>query len=103
VKLQEPIQVLCRSMQHTLDAMLRVLTAQLSSDEEMLTQLTILTARMAGDEMVGLPERLRWYSASVLGLLNHLDGFPSAGRIFQWLGMDEKVRSLLERQEGSRV
>lgn len=102
MKVQEPIQVVCRSMQHTLDAMLQVLTAEPPSDETMLMQLTMLTARMAGEEKVGLPERLRWYSASVLGLLNDLDGFPSTGRIFHWLGMDEKVRSLLERQEGSR-
>lgn len=102
VEVHEPFQVLCRSMQHTLEAMLQVLTTEALSDETMLMQLTLLTARMAGKEKVGLPERLRWYSASVLGLLNHLDGFPSAGRIFQWLGMDEKVRSLLERQEGSR-
>ena len=102
VKVQEPIQVLCRSMQHTLDAMLQVLTAKPPSDETKLMLLTMLNARMAGEEKVALPERLRWYSASVLGLLNHLEGFPSAGRIFQWLGMDEKVRSLLERQEGSR-
>ena len=88
-------------MQHTLEAMLQVLTTEALSDETMLMQLTLLTARMAGKEKVGLPERLRWYSASVLGLLNHLDGFPSAGRIFQWLGMDEKVRSLLERQESA--
>ncbi|GAB7335512.1 hypothetical protein MBLNU13_g07860t1 [Cladosporium sp. NU13] len=102
VKVQEPIQVLCRSTQHTLDAMLQVLTAEPQSDETILMQLTMLTMRMTAEEKVGLPERLRWYSASVLGLLNHLDGFPSAGRIFQWLGMDEKVRSLLERQEGTR-
>jgi hypothetical protein len=102
VKLQEPIKVLCRSTQHTLDAMLQVLTAEPPSDETMLMQLTMLIMRMTAEEKVGLPERLRWYSASVLGLLNHLEGFPSAGRIFQWLGMDEKVRSLLERQEGSR-
>ena len=89
-------------MQHTLDAMLQVLTAKPPSDETKLMLLTMLNARMAGEEKVALPERLRWYSASVLGLLNHLEGFPSAGRIFQWLGMDEKVRSLLERQEGSR-
>jgi hypothetical protein len=101
VKVQEQIQVLCRSTQHTLDAMLQVLTAEPPSDETMLMQLTMLTVRMAGKEKVGLTERLRWYSASVLGLLNHMDGYPSAGRIFQWLGMDEKVRSLLERQEGS--
>jgi predicted nucleic acid-binding Zn-ribbon protein len=101
VELQEPIQVLCRSTQHTLDAMLQVLTAEPPSEETMLMQLTMLTMRMAAEEKVGLPERLRWYSASVLGLLNHLDGFPSAGRIFQWLGIDEKVRSLLERQEGN--
>lgn len=102
VKVQEPIQVLCRSMQHTLDATLQVLTAEPPSDETILMQLTMLTARMAGEENVGLPERLRWYSASLLGLLNHLDGFPSAGRIFQWLGMNEKVRSLLARQESGR-
>lgn len=101
VKVQEPIQVLCRSALHTLDAMLQVLTAEPQSDETMLMQLTMLTMRMTAEEKVGLPERLRWYSASVLGLLNNLDGFPSAGRIFQWLGMGEKVRSLLERQEGS--
>lgn len=101
VKVQEPIQVLCRSTQHTLDAMLQVLTAEPRSDETMSMQLTMLTMRMTAEEKVGLPERLRWYSASVLGLLNHLDGFPSAGRIFQWLGMDEKVRSLLERQESA--
>jgi hypothetical protein len=103
VKLQEPIKVLCRSTQHTLDAMLQVLTAEPPSDETMLMQLTMLTMRMAAEEKVGLPERLRWYSASVLGLLNHLEGFPSAGRIFQWLGMGEKVRSLLYRQESSQV
>ena len=102
VKVQEPIQVLCRSMQHTLDAMLQVLTTKPPPDETMLMQLTMLNMRMAAEEKVGLPERLRWYSASVLGLLNHLDGFPSAGRIFQWLGMDEEVRSLLARQEGGR-
>jgi hypothetical protein len=83
--------------------MLQVLTAEPPSDETMLMQLTMLTMRMAAEEKVGLPERLRWYSASVLGLLNHLEGFPSAGRIFQWLGMDEKVRSLLYRQESSQV
>lgn len=102
VKVQESIHVLCRSMQHTLDALLQVLTAEPHSDETMLMQLMMLTAKMAGEERVGLPERLRWYSASVLGLLNDLDGFPSTVRIFHWLGMDEKVRSLLERQEGSR-
>lgn len=100
-KVQEPIQVLSRSMQHTLEALLKVLSMEPEAGETKLMQLTILTARMAGEEKVGLPERLRWYSASLLGLLNHLEGFPSAGRIFQWLGMDEKVRSLLERQEGN--
>jgi len=102
VKVQEPIRVLSRSMQHTLDALNKVLSTEPETGETKLIQLTILTARMAGEEKVGLPERLRWYSASLLGLLNHLEGFPSTGRIFQWLGMDEKVRSLLERQEGTR-
>ena len=60
-----------------------------------------LIIKMARSEEAGLLERLKWYSASILGLLNHLGGFPSAGRIFQWLGMDEKVQSLLERQESS--
>jgi rRNA maturation endonuclease Nob1 len=99
VKVQEPIQTLCRSMQHTLNAMLEVLTAEAEANETAWTTWVMLSIRMAGAEQVGLPERLKWYSASILGLLNHLDGFPSAGRIFSWLGMDEKVRSLLERQE----
>lgn len=69
VKVQEPIRTLCYSVQFTLDDLLQVLTAEPPSDETMSMQLTMLTMRMAAEEKVGLPERLRWYSASVLGLL----------------------------------
>lgn len=87
VKVQESIRVLCRSTQHTLVVMLQVLTAEPQLDETLLMQLTMLTIRMTAEEKIGLPERLRWYSVSAFGLLNHLDGLPSAGRVFPWLGM----------------
>lgn len=101
-EVQEPMQRLCRSVQHTLDAVLKVLSTEPRPDETVWSTWIMLNIRMGEAEKVELLERLRWYSASILGLLNALGGFPSAGRIFQWLGMHEKVRALLERQEASQ-
>jgi Zn finger protein HypA/HybF involved in hydrogenase expression len=99
-KVQGAVEAVCRSVQYTLDDILEAFDTD--PDETKLESWTRLTIQMNLLEEAGPSKRLQWYLAAVLGLSHHLEGNTSAGRISQWLGTDEKVAALLERQERFR-
>jgi hypothetical protein len=96
-KAQGATQTICLSVQYTLDDVLGVFDTD--SHETKWESWTRLTVQKNLMEKAGLSERLQWYLAAVLGLSHRLEGITSAGKISQWLGADEKIAALLERQE----
>jgi Zn finger protein HypA/HybF involved in hydrogenase expression len=96
-KAQGATQTICLSVQYTLDDVLGVFDTD--SHETKWESWTRLTVQKSLMEKAGLSERLQWYLAAVLGLSHRLEGITSAGKISQWLGADEKIAALLERQE----
>ena len=88
-RVRENVHVLCSSVRYTVATALSSLRSPL--DE---TQWMALSSSMRDIEHADLLERLRWYQAAILGLLDHLDGFTSESL----LGTDTNIRSLLERQ-----
>ena len=93
-RVEENVHVLCSSVRYTVTTALNALRPPL--DE---TQWMSLSSSMRDTEQSDILERLRWYQAAILGLLDHLDGFTSESL----LGMDTNIRSLLERQRAKRT
>jgi Zn finger protein HypA/HybF involved in hydrogenase expression len=99
-KMQAVVQEICHSAQYTLDDILGVFDT--GSDATRWKSWTQLTTRMNHLEKAGLNERLKWYLNSTLDLLHHLEGNTRSVRLGQWMGADEKIAALLERQERFR-
>jgi hypothetical protein len=99
-KMEAVVQEICHSAQYTLDDIMAVFDT--GSDATRWESWTQLTRRMDHLEKAGLSERLKWYLNSMLDLLHHLDGNTRSVRLGQWMGADEKIAALLERQERFR-
>jgi Zn finger protein HypA/HybF involved in hydrogenase expression len=89
-RVQETVQVLCSSIQYTLDVASEALHVPFNE-----TQWMALCRRMQSNENVEFLERLRWYQKSVSGLLEHVEGHTSMGLSAR----DANIETLLKRQQ----
>lgn len=90
---QDVLHILCSSIQYTLATASDALRIPL--DE---TQWMLLCSQMSTVENVDILERLRWYQASITGILEHVEGYTSTNSS----ATDAQIELLLNRQQNVR-